>query len=166
MSNLAKILTLNTRYISGSSLFHSHTSLIFIARPRELHTICNVLVGRGGRGKLCFFVLFSCNTNQTAGGRTVQHWPAMSILFSHCKYKLFEKVFSFTKHAPAEPLFHYGTMVKICFCTANMQKEGWEGVAERGGQSHTGVRTLMAGRQSSTEPQLHHGGPGHATFTH
>lgn len=160
---MAKILTLNTRNISDSSFLHSHTSLIFIARPRELHTICNVLVGRRREGKALFFCPFFL---QHKSNSRWSHWPAMSILFSHCKYKLFEKVFSFTKHAPAEPLFHYGTMVKICFCTANMQKEGWEGVAERGGQSHTGVRTLMAGRQSSTEPQLHRGGPGHATFTH
>lgn len=133
MSNLAKILTLNTRNISDSSFLHSHTSLIFIARPRELHTICNVLVGSRREGKALFFVLFSCNTNQTAGGRTGQRCPfCFHIANTNCSRRFF-----LSQNTPQlSPSFTMGLWLKFVFAQPTCRRRGGRGLL-KGVANHT-----------------------------
>lgn len=168
MSNLSKIRTLNTRKILCTQAIHfkqfffSLLSIfvdIYSHSERTSHNLqCSSCQGEG---KGLFFLSLQHKSNSRwshcASGQCCPF--CFHIANTNCS----RRFFLFRKHAPAEPLFYYGTMVKICFCTANIQREGvLKGVA-----NHT---LVFAHWWQATNPQQSHsctmGGPGHATFTH
>lgn len=134
---MGKILTLNTRYISGSSLFHSHTSLIFIARPRELHTICNVLAGRRREGEsfvfLSFFLATQIKQQVVALFSTGQRCPfCFHIANTNCSRRFF-----LSQNTPQlSPSFTMGLWLKFVFAQPTCRRRGGRGLL-KGVANHT-----------------------------
>lgn len=101
--------------------------------------------------RFVFFSFFATQIKQQVVA--LCQWPVLPILFSHCKYKLFEKVFFFcSENMPQlSPSFTMGLWLKFVFAQPTCRGRGLlKGVANHTHWcSHTGGRQPILNRATA-----------------